>query len=104
MYLREEPSSAKPFLKFRTAEKGFAGEGFVDFLRLWTHLDPFRKLQNLFLGFSKIPYLFRVWYIRDEFGKAVEHSDQANVRVTYFLSLINGEMYTLLCMELPYRP
>jgi hypothetical protein len=27
VYPQEEPSPAKPFLKFRTAEKGFAGEG-----------------------------------------------------------------------------
>ncbi|CAF1222382.1 unnamed protein product [Rotaria sordida] len=36
------------------------------------------------------------WYIRDEFGSAIEHSDQANVRLVPFLSMIDGQMYTLL--------
>ncbi|CAF4822353.1 unnamed protein product [Rotaria sp. Silwood1] len=36
------------------------------------------------------------WYIRDEFGSAIEHSDQANVRMVPFLSMIDGQMYTLL--------
>ncbi|CAF3022304.1 unnamed protein product [Rotaria socialis] len=36
------------------------------------------------------------WYIRDEFGSAVEHCDQANVRMAPFLSMIDGQMYTLL--------
>jgi tubulin--tyrosine ligase-like protein 12 len=36
------------------------------------------------------------WYIRDEFGSAIEHSDQANVRMAPFLSMIDGQMYTLL--------
>lgn len=36
------------------------------------------------------------WYIRDEFGSAIEHSDQPNVRMAPFLSMIDGQMYTLL--------
>jgi tubulin--tyrosine ligase-like protein 12 len=36
------------------------------------------------------------WYIRDEFGSAIEHSNQANARMAPFLSLIDGQMYTLL--------
>ncbi|CAF1350503.1 unnamed protein product [Adineta steineri] len=36
------------------------------------------------------------WYIRDEFGSAIEHSEQANVRMAPFLSMIDGQMYTLL--------
>lgn len=36
------------------------------------------------------------WYIRDEFGSAVEHSEEANVRMAPFLSMIDGQMYTLL--------
>ena len=36
------------------------------------------------------------WYIRDEFGSAIEHSDRANVRLAPFLSMIDGQMYTLL--------
>ncbi len=48
------------------------------------------------LNRGKAEYREPYRYIRDEFGTAVEHSDQANVRITYFLSLIDGEMYTLL--------
>lgn len=36
------------------------------------------------------------WYIRDEFGSAIEHSDQPNARMVPFLSMIDGQMYTLL--------
>ncbi len=36
------------------------------------------------------------WYIRDEFGSAIEHSDQPNARMAPFLSMIDGQMYTLL--------
>lgn len=36
------------------------------------------------------------WYVRDEFGSAIEHSDQANARMAPFLSMIDGQMYTLL--------
>ena len=36
------------------------------------------------------------WDIRDEFGSAIEHSDQPNVRMAPFLSMIDGQMYTLL--------
>ena len=36
------------------------------------------------------------WYIRDEFGSAIEHSDQPNSRMVPFLSMIDGQMYTLL--------
>jgi hypothetical protein len=72
VYPSEESSPAKPFFKFRTAEKGFAGEGsslgytgrtfkgFVDifilFLRLSMPLDTFRHLRNLFWGFGKTPF------------------------------------------------
>ena len=36
------------------------------------------------------------WYIRDEFGSAIEHADRANIRMAPFLSMIDGLMYTLL--------
>jgi hypothetical protein len=36
------------------------------------------------------------WYIRDEFGSAIEHADRANVRMAPFLSMIDGQMYTLM--------
>ena len=36
------------------------------------------------------------WYIRDEFGAAVEHFDRPNVRMAPFRSMIVGQMYTLL--------
>ena len=36
------------------------------------------------------------WYIRDEFGSAIEHSDRPNVRMAPFLSMIDRQMYTLL--------
>lgn len=36
------------------------------------------------------------WYIRDEFGSAIEHSERSNVRMAPFLSMIDGQMYTLL--------
>ncbi|CAF1229561.1 unnamed protein product [Adineta ricciae] len=36
------------------------------------------------------------WYIRDEFGSAIEHSEQPNVRMAPFLSMMDGQMYTLL--------
>ncbi len=61
----------KPFSPVRNLKKGFVGEGsspgytgrtfkgFVDFfilfLRLWTYLDAFRHLRNLFWGFGKTP-------------------------------------------------
>ena len=39
------------------------------------------------------------WYIRDEFGSAIEHSDQPNARMAPFLSMIDGQMYTLLWLS-----
>jgi hypothetical protein len=42
----------------RTLRKGSV-EFFILFLRLWTHLETFGNLQNLFEGFSKAPLFFQ---------------------------------------------
>ncbi len=54
VYRSQEPSPAKPFFKFRTADKGFV-DIFILFLRLSTPLDTFRHLRNLFWWFGKTP-------------------------------------------------
>ena len=62
----------KPFFAVRNLKKGSAREGsasgynaeplkgsvefFILFLRLWTHLDAFRFLQNLFKEFCRPPF------------------------------------------------
>jgi hypothetical protein len=68
--------STEPFFPIQNLKKGFVRDGsacgysselskgsvefFIFFLRLWTHLDAFRNLQNLFGWFCKPPFFLRV--------------------------------------------
>ena len=56
----------------------------------------FNHTYTLAMNGGKAEDLEPYWYIRDEFGSAIEHSDQANVRMAPFLSMLDGQMYTLL--------
>jgi hypothetical protein len=48
-------------------------EFFILFLRLWTHLDAFRNLQNLFGGFCKLPLFFSEYNNIDDQRRCVSH-------------------------------
>ena len=63
------------------------------------HMWRFNHTYTLAMNGGKAEDLEPYWYIRDEFGSAIEHSDLANVRMAPFLSMIDGQMYTLLWLS-----
>lgn len=45
---------------------------------------------------SSVEYQLPLWYVMDEFGSAVQHSDNPNFKIVPFLNLAEGLVYSLL--------
>lgn len=63
---------------------------------IFDHMWKFNQTYTLAVDGGKAEDREPYWYIRDEFGSAIEHSDQPNARMVPFLSMLDGQMYTLL--------
>ncbi|XP_011644487.1 tubulin--tyrosine ligase-like protein 12 [Pogonomyrmex barbatus] len=58
--------------------------------------EMWRYNQSYSLNYGNIEDRMPVWYIMDEVGSAINHSDEPNFRAVPFLYMLDGVIYTLL--------
>lgn len=59
--------------------------------------DKWKFAQTYWVGnATKVEDKMPVWYVMDEFGARIQHSDSPNARVVPFLSLLDGSAYSVL--------
>ncbi|KAL0120581.1 hypothetical protein PUN28_008343 [Cardiocondyla obscurior] len=95
-YIQQRLFSAPPLVERMCLLMGLSIE--VDYLEQVKNVitEMWRYNQSYSANFGQIENRMPIWYIMDEVGCAINHSNEPNFRAVPFMHRINGLIYTIL--------